>query len=243
MASKSGLPSSAAGTPSTTHSPSSRRIRPRSTRSRKRPAGARAALSPEAQAAFRPDAHTHLRLQFESGGPEVMLRDVRKFGKVQLLAPGQRSQRLDRLGIEEIAELGLAEEIGKKGTIERQGGGSALRNRCVVVVHERGNEIESERRRKRARSRQVELNEGCPPLFDVGEHLLEGRHIEVILEEFSVRLEHDGERSVSSGDVEQVRCLSALEPEGRARARSAASAADSAPARVSTSALPTAAQS
>src|SRR5262245_3989670 len=52
-------------------------------------AGARAALAPEAQADFRPDAHTHLRLQFENGGPDVMLRDVRKFGKVLWLAPGR----------------------------------------------------------------------------------------------------------------------------------------------------------
>jgi formamidopyrimidine-DNA glycosylase len=64
-------------------------------------AGARAALLPEAQAEFRPDAHTHLRLQFDSG-PEVMLRDVRKFGKVLWLAPGRSHPRLDRLGMDAL---------------------------------------------------------------------------------------------------------------------------------------------
>jgi len=61
-------------------------------------AAARSALLHEEQRAFRPDAHTHLRLRFADGGPEVFLRDVRKFGKVQLLAPGERSPRLERLG-------------------------------------------------------------------------------------------------------------------------------------------------
>jgi formamidopyrimidine-DNA glycosylase len=65
-------------------------------------ATSRATLSPEQQGRFRPDAHTHLRLGFEDGGPEVLFRDVRKFGKVQLLAPGERSQRLDRLGIDAL---------------------------------------------------------------------------------------------------------------------------------------------
>jgi formamidopyrimidine-DNA glycosylase len=44
------------------------------------------------------DAHTHLRLEFADGGRTVRFHDVRKFGKVQLLEPGQRSPRVDRLG-------------------------------------------------------------------------------------------------------------------------------------------------
>ena len=58
-----------------------------------------AALVPERQrAGFRPDAHTHLHLRFADDGPDVFFRDVRKFGKVQLLASGERCARLDRLG-------------------------------------------------------------------------------------------------------------------------------------------------
>ena len=61
-------------------------------------ATARASLAPEEQPEFRPDAHTHLRISFTDGGPDVFFRDVRKFGKVQLLAAGEASERLDRLG-------------------------------------------------------------------------------------------------------------------------------------------------
>ncbi len=65
-------------------------------------ASARAALAPEEQPGFRPDAHTHLRLEFDDGEPVVVMRDVRKFGKVQLLEPGQSCQRLDRLGVDAL---------------------------------------------------------------------------------------------------------------------------------------------
>jgi formamidopyrimidine-DNA glycosylase len=67
---------------------------------------ARAALSPDAQRSFVPDAHTHLQIQFEDGGSDVMLRDVRKFGKLMLLRPGERHPRLDRLGIDALEVSG-----------------------------------------------------------------------------------------------------------------------------------------
>jgi formamidopyrimidine-DNA glycosylase len=71
-------------------------------------ASRRAALAPEDQTAFRPDQHTHLRFEFEDEGPAVLFRDVRKFGKVQLLAAGERSERLDRLGTDALVVTGDA---------------------------------------------------------------------------------------------------------------------------------------
>jgi formamidopyrimidine-DNA glycosylase len=58
----------------------------------------RGLLTPEAQLGFAPDEHTHLQLHFVDHGPSVVMRDVRKFGKVQLLAPGESSERLQKLG-------------------------------------------------------------------------------------------------------------------------------------------------
>jgi len=69
-------------------------------------ATARAALAPEAQADFRPDAHTHLRLAFADGGAEVYLRDVRKFGKLQLLQRGEFNPRIERLGMDALEVRG-----------------------------------------------------------------------------------------------------------------------------------------
>jgi len=72
------------------------------------PVASRGALAREEQRRFRPDLHTHLRLGFEDGGPEVLFRDARKFGKVLLLGPKERSERLDRLGIEALELSGDA---------------------------------------------------------------------------------------------------------------------------------------
>jgi formamidopyrimidine-DNA glycosylase len=67
---------------------------------------ARSALPPEEQRCFRPDAHTHLRISFEDAGPEVLLRDVRKFGKLMWLRAGEKHPRLDRLGIDALEITG-----------------------------------------------------------------------------------------------------------------------------------------
>jgi formamidopyrimidine-DNA glycosylase len=69
-------------------------------------ATARASLDPEAQLRFEPDRHTHLRLEFGDGGPEVYFRDVRKFGKVLLLEPGASDARLDKLGPDALEASG-----------------------------------------------------------------------------------------------------------------------------------------
>ena len=66
----------------------------------------RATLKPEDQTAFKPDSHTHLRLAFSDGGPEVWFRDVRKFGKVKWIAPGKSDVRLDKLGPDALQATG-----------------------------------------------------------------------------------------------------------------------------------------
>ena len=69
-------------------------------------ATARTSLAPEEQVAFRPDRHTHLHLRFRDDGPDVFFRDVRKFGKVLLLAPGEQPARLARLGPDALSVTG-----------------------------------------------------------------------------------------------------------------------------------------
>jgi DNA-formamidopyrimidine glycosylase len=78
-------------------------------------ASARGILAPEAQPRFTPDEHTHLRLHFRDAGPEVFLRDARKFGKVLWLAAGASSERLDRLGIDALEATGDALFAASRG--------------------------------------------------------------------------------------------------------------------------------
>jgi len=58
------------------------------------------------QPSISPDPHTHLRLAFSDGGEDVLLRDVRRFGRVELLKPGQGSSRLEKLGVDALIATG-----------------------------------------------------------------------------------------------------------------------------------------
>lgn len=66
----------------------------------------RSTLDPAKQKAFRPDEHTHLELEFADGPPGLFFRDIRKFGKVRLLARGESDPRLDKLGIDALVATG-----------------------------------------------------------------------------------------------------------------------------------------
>ena len=79
------------------------------------------ALLPEATGTFCPDAHTHLVLEFDDGGENVLLRDVRKFGKVRWLEPGKSDARLDKLGVDALEASGtdlFAKARGRKVSIK-----------------------------------------------------------------------------------------------------------------------------
>jgi len=66
----------------------------------------RGSLPPEALREFKADVHTHLSLHFADGGPSVLFRDVRKFGKVLLLRAGKKDARLDKLGVDALEATG-----------------------------------------------------------------------------------------------------------------------------------------
>ena len=69
-------------------------------------ATARASLDPAEQPGFRPDTHTHLVLRFDDDERAVLFRDVRKFGKVLLLEPGEIHPRIARLGRNALSATG-----------------------------------------------------------------------------------------------------------------------------------------
>jgi formamidopyrimidine-DNA glycosylase len=60
----------------------------------------------KSKASFEPDQHTHLALAFADGGPRVFFRDVRKFGKVLLVATGRSDARLEKLGVDALSANG-----------------------------------------------------------------------------------------------------------------------------------------
>jgi formamidopyrimidine-DNA glycosylase len=66
----------------------------------------RRSVATEKPSGFSPDEHTHLQLEFSDRGARVFFRDVRKFGKVLLVAGGKSDARLDKLGIDALEAAG-----------------------------------------------------------------------------------------------------------------------------------------
>ncbi len=75
----------------------------------------KAGLDPALQASFAADRHTHLVLVFTDGGPSVLFRDARKFGKVRLLERGTTDPRLERLGPDALRATGPLLEKAARG--------------------------------------------------------------------------------------------------------------------------------
>jgi formamidopyrimidine-DNA glycosylase len=79
------------------------------------------ALDPHELVTFKADEHTHLVLGFADRGEQVLFRDVRKFGKVRWLSPGQSDPRLDKLGPDALsvtAELLLSASRSRKVAVK-----------------------------------------------------------------------------------------------------------------------------
>jgi formamidopyrimidine-DNA glycosylase len=76
-----------------------------------------AGAAPRAEAGFVPDAHTHLVLGFDDAGPSLLFRDVRKFGKVELLLRDATSRRLSKLGVDALQAEGRDLHAAASGRI------------------------------------------------------------------------------------------------------------------------------
>ena len=129
------------------------------------------------------------------------------------------------LRVEQAAQLGLAEQLGQQAAVEGEGGRPALGGRSVVLIHVGGDEVERERRGEG--TRRVEGHVGDPHLAspDVAEQLGQSRQVEVLLQDLSIGLEHDGKGRVVAGDLEQIGRAAPLQPERGTVARAGAGAA------------------
>src|SRR5439155_5534343 len=155
--------------------------------------------------------------------PEVSpkAKDVVQFIRVPRMPSELGLHLLDRIAVEEVSELLLAEQLSEKVAVERERLCAPLRWRRVVFVHVVRDVVEEERGRiGRGRGRlhvdEIELP-GPEPL----EEPLQGRQVEDVLEALAVGLEDDRERAVAARDLEQALRLEALLPERRALARAA----------------------
>ena len=124
----------------------------------------------------------------------------------------------ERVGVEQLAQLLLAEQLAQQVTVERQRGGAALGARRVALVHVRGDVVEQQRGGKRRGRRRLDLDERDLARVQPAQQLLQPGHVEHVAQALAVGLEHDREVGVAARDLEQVLRLQALLPQRRASA-------------------------
>ena len=122
-----------------------------------------------------------------------------------------------RLGIEQLAQLLLAEQLAEQVAVERQRPGPPLGERGVAVVHVGGDVVEQERAREWAGPQRLDAVDGDLAARHAAEHLAQRRQVEDVREDLAVRLDEDREAAVARGDREQVGGSLALLPERRPR--------------------------
>ena len=141
----------------------------------------------------------------------------RAAGPLQLLL-----DLVDRPGVEQLAQVVVAQELGEQGAVELQRLRPPLGRGRVALVHVRGDVVEEERRGKRRGLGRLDLDHAHLPAPDRLEQALQGRHLEHVGEHLAVGLEQHRERPELDRDLLQVVRLQALLPERRSLPRAAA---------------------
>ena len=132
--------------------------------------------------------------------------------------------RLDlgqRLRVEQVAQLLLAEQLAEEVAVERERLRATLGGGRVVLVHVGGDVGEEERRGERRGRGRLDLDEIELAGLEAVEDALQRRQVEDVLQALAVGLEHDRERAVVARDLKQALGLQALLPQRRALARPA----------------------
>ena len=121
----------------------------------------------------------------------------------QVALPLRRHQLFEQLPIERrrVAGLGLD---------------------AVVLVHEGGGEREQQSGGERRRRLGPARHHLDASRADVGQQLLQARHVEMIVQAFAEGLGDDGEVGMPAGDLQQIAAAQPLQPQRRPLARLAA---------------------
>src|SRR5439155_11588810 len=110
---------------------------------------------------------------------------------------------LDRVRVEQVAQLLLTEELTQQIAVERERLRAALGRRRVVFVHVRRDVVEEERARERRGRAGLDLDDIEPPRLDAREERAQRREVEDVLKALAVGLEHDREGAVAPRDLQQ----------------------------------------
>ena len=115
-----------------------------------------------------------------------------------------RSSSVEDIGVEQLAQLGLAQQLGQQPGVQGEGGGAALGERGVALVQELGDVAEEEGAGEGGRLRGGDLDQADPAGLDVAHQLGEPGDVEDVLEAFADGLQDDRERAELARHLEQL---------------------------------------
>ena len=117
-------------------------------------------------------------------------------------------------GVEQLAQLLGAQQVAQQITVERQSSGAALGQRCIALVHVRGDPVEQQALGERRRLGGIDADHAHGATAQLAEHVAQPRQVEHVLEALARCLQQDRERRVLGGDRQQVGGALALLPQG-----------------------------
>ncbi len=126
------------------------------------------------------------------------------------------------VGVEQLTQLRLAQQLGEQPGVQGQGGCAALGERGVALVQELGDVAEEEGAGEGGGLRGGDLDEADLAGLDVAHQLGQSGDVENVLEAFADRLQDDRERTELAGHLQQLGRALALLPQRRALAGVAA---------------------
>ena len=130
-----------------------------------------------------------------------------------------RLDLLQRLGVDQLAQLLLAEQLAQQVAVEGERGGAALGVRRVPLVHVGGDVVEEQRGGEGRGGRRLDLDQAELARVQVAQQLGQRGQVEDVAQALAVGLEDDREAGEVAGDLEQALRLQPLLPERRALAR------------------------
>ena len=132
------------------------------------------------------------------------------------------STSVEHLGVEQLAELGAAEQLGEQALVEGERGGTALGDGGVALVDELGDVAEEQAAGERAGLGGGDVEDVDLAPLHATEERDERRQVVDVLEALADRLEHDREGRILRRDLEELGAALALLPQRAAAARVAA---------------------
>ena len=131
-------------------------------------------------------------------------------------------ERVEHGFVEQIAQLGVADQIAQLRLIDRQRLRAPFGQRRIAVVDVVGDVAEQQRRRERRRLLRFDVDDAQRSAAHAAHDVGQRRQVEDVAQALAIGLENDRKRSESRRHREQIRRALAQLPERRARAGPAA---------------------